>query len=807
MQTGQPPEPCPKSQGAAWDGQQQLAAALAACSSLVEAPVAGETALHAANAAASALLTLADKPDENAATLQDALSTAAAWAGALVPQLPRWEVALGAQPIGPEKAALDAFYGKMVLGGVPPPRPNARRVAGAVASPACAGARLQAAGVLVLLDAALACLQALQPPQAPARGAGNAPAEPHPLERPAAEIMRRLEDTELPFAVRSSEEGGAVGKLATAAGFNAINACCSGLARLLRLATWRDWARPRPPPEERAEEEAEGALPAWGAAQEDWGQACRPVQLKAVMDTLYDAAAVLCFWAPRQGKPLGRTQWAAWDSCIELVEMIWGYCPTPHCVCDGELLSCAAAPWYGRNFCRYVALAPVLAYHAHLCQHVPEGRRPSELSAWVRSMLGVLSLLTEAFAYRIKGVAAGTCAGGPGAGFDAHGVSHILLRSAALLRQLPALQAELAAQAPAPGLPPQHRQREQQQLRQIGLMSAQLIAYSCITCDSDGLEGGPVIAQYGSVPLQLGRARCAFALQHLPLLAQLLLSELAASRPDFEAWAAERTRETRAQALVVQLCTAAEAAASTLPEQASAACDGPISGGAGLPGVLASLLKLSNGSKGGSMDASLESCASLEEILAIAAERAATAVQQQLALAALPCANAACCSLAGSSEAALPSRRCSGCRVSRFCSTLCSKQAWEAGHRAACKALAAAAAAEPAPVPPASSETAGVLLPGKRGLQCPVCYTYLAALDCDADGGAAHMQACAQARRERCAALQAAHGGDPAAAAAALSEVVWIRTHLQHEEQRRASLLAAVRADWGAGEAAELGQS
>lgn len=81
-----------------------------------------------------------------------------AWAGDLVPRLRPWEAALGAQPDSPEKASLDAQYGKMFPCG-PGPRPGARRVAGAVASPACAAARLQAAGVLVLLDAAVACLQ------------------------------------------------------------------------------------------------------------------------------------------------------------------------------------------------------------------------------------------------------------------------------------------------------------------------------------------------------------------------------------------------------------------------------------------------------------------------------------------------------------------------------------------------------------------------------------------------------------------------------------------------------------------------
>lgn len=75
-----------------------------------------------------------------------------------------------------------------------------------------------------------------------------------------------------------------------------------------------------------------------------------------------------------------------------------------------------------------MALAPVLAFHACLCQLAPAegaataapGRAAAgaELSAWASSMLRVLSLLTEAFAFRVKGLAAGTCAGGPGAGFE-----------------------------------------------------------------------------------------------------------------------------------------------------------------------------------------------------------------------------------------------------------------------------------------------------------------------------------------------------------------------------------------------------
>lgn len=156
---------------------------------------------------------------------------------------------------------------------------------------------------LALRDSTSPPLQALQPPPAPTRGTRNVPSEPHPLETSAAAIIQRLEDTGLFFPVRSTEEGGALGRLATAAGFKAMNACCSGLARLLRLATWRDWAHPQPGTGSSGAQEAPLD---W---DEDWDSACRPVPLRALMDTLYDAAMVLCFWAPRPGKPLGG-RWA-----------------------------------------------------------------------------------------------------------------------------------------------------------------------------------------------------------------------------------------------------------------------------------------------------------------------------------------------------------------------------------------------------------------------------------------------------------------------------------------------------------------
>lgn len=60
----------PPAQGPPWEGQQQLAAALAACSSLEGAPAAGEAALQAANAAANTLLQLAEGSKEQEAVLQ-----------------------------------------------------------------------------------------------------------------------------------------------------------------------------------------------------------------------------------------------------------------------------------------------------------------------------------------------------------------------------------------------------------------------------------------------------------------------------------------------------------------------------------------------------------------------------------------------------------------------------------------------------------------------------------------------------------------------------------------------------------------
>lgn len=133
---------------------------------------------------------------------------------------------------------------------------------------------------------------------------------------------------------------------------------------------------------------------------------------------------------------------------------------------------------------------------------------------------------------------------------------------------------------------------------------------------------------------------------------------------------------------------------------------------------------------------------------AAAWELAGPEEQRQLALASLPCANAVCTALAGSHGAALPARRCAGCRTARFCSALCQVEAWAAGHKAACAGLAATAAAVPAAAP------AGAAAPSSKGPHlCPICGTELAAA-AGAGGGdvTRHVSACRERRAlRRCA--------------------------------------------------------
>ncbi|KAL4451939.1 hypothetical protein ABPG75_007601 [Micractinium tetrahymenae] len=62
-----------------------------------------------------------------------------------------------------------------------------------------------------------------------------------------------------------------------------------------------------------------------------------------------------------------------------------------------------------------------------------------------------------------------------------------------------------------------------------------------------------------------------------------------------------------------------------------------------------------------------------------------------LSLATRACANPACATLEGGSEAALKTRRCSACKAVRFCGEACSRQDWRR-HKVACRLLAAEAA-------------------------------------------------------------------------------------------------------------------
>ena len=57
------------------------------------------------------------------------------------------------------------------------------------------------------------------------------------------------------------------------------------------------------------------------------------------------------------------------------------------------------------------------------------------------------------------------------------------------------------------------------------------------------------------------------------------------------------------------------------------------------------------------------------------------------------CGNMRCVEVAGASDASLPLRMCSVCRVPRYCSEQCQHADWRAGHRRLCRQLAAERAA------------------------------------------------------------------------------------------------------------------
>lgn len=261
--------------------------------------------LHAP-AAAAALLHYARPPVHSPNTPAPACSTATSWAQALQRSLPPWEAALGRQHDYPEKVTLDASFFDdaksvaYILPGMALPPPGGPRRAGVVASPARVAARLQATGVLVVLDTALACLQAQLPPPAPERDACNVPPAPHPLECATAELVRRLEDTALPYPVRSSGDQGVSDRTATAAGVQALAACCAVLARLLRLASRRKHSLPAPVP---SSDEDSGALLQRG--DDPLAAALRPLTAVTIFQIMYDAAAVLSYWRARPGTRMG----------------------------------------------------------------------------------------------------------------------------------------------------------------------------------------------------------------------------------------------------------------------------------------------------------------------------------------------------------------------------------------------------------------------------------------------------------------------------------------------------------------------
>lgn len=164
---------------------------------------------------------------------------------------------------------------------------------------------------------------------------------------------------------------------------------------------------------------------------------------------------------------------------------------------------------------------------------------------------------------------------------------------------------------------------------------------------------------------------------------------------------------------------------------------------------------------------------------------AGSEAEQQLALATLPCASVTCTAAgAGGSEAALPGRRCSGCTTARYSSTLCQQAAWRAGHRQACRTLAAAAAA----APPAVPLPYGAEVPRKRerALLCPLCGMGLAlAAATEGVSNEQHVAACQRWRDAQLAAQKAEHGADVVAVAAALLEVAWLRRSRQEREEER----------------------
>ncbi|PRW60903.1 serine threonine, partial [Chlorella sorokiniana] len=257
--------------------------------------------------------------------------------------------------------------------------------------------------------------------------------------------------------------------------------------------------------------------------------------------------AVLTYWAPSPGKVPGREHQAAWDACISLIEHLWCPYEAPRVV-SGELLS-RAARRYGSTLGRYIALSPVLAYHATLCDRAQQLRSaaPADLAAWAAAMHRVLSLLTGPLESRVKGVVMGSCVGGPASSFDSLGRCELLTRSAAVLRLLPSLAAAAAgipanSTAEAGGgstaAVPEAGQElvldTEQWVLEVGQMLVQLLAGCCSSFNPDVREkAGKGDFWWDTSLPHIRRAYVTLGLELLPSLVAPPLAVLSASGPAF----------------------------------------------------------------------------------------------------------------------------------------------------------------------------------------------------------------------------------------------------------------------------------
>jgi hypothetical protein len=79
-----------------------------------------------------------------------------------------------------------------------------------------------------------------------------------------------------------------------------------------------------------------------------------------------------------------------------------------------------------------------------------------------------------------------------------------------------------------------------------------------------------------------------------------------------------------------------------------------------------------------------------EAVLAVSVHKARGAADRLDLVSPPGCWSATCRNLQGDSEATIPAlRKCGGCRVARYCSPECQREAWRSGHKVACLSLSA----------------------------------------------------------------------------------------------------------------------